>query len=72
VSLLLTFPYDVLGRCWRQSSPSSPRSSADDHKIGPSLPLGLYMGDIVYETPPTKDSETGTAIQIDAVRIKPA
>jgi type II secretion system protein N len=73
ISLLLTFPYDVLGRLMEtELAKDVPGAAVTINKIGPSLPLGLYMGDVVYETPPTKDAENGTPIQIDAIRIKPA
>jgi type II secretion system protein N len=72
VSALLTFPYDVLGRYLEtEVARAAPGAAITINRIGPSLPLGLYMGDIVYE-PPASDPDATTRFEIANVRLHPA
>jgi type II secretion system protein N len=71
-SLLLTFPYDVLGRrIEAEVAKAVPGASLSINEIGPALPFGLRMADVVFAKE-GKDGEPGPKFTIDRIRLRPA
>lgn len=70
LSLVLTFPFDVLGRLLEtEYAKAVPGGAVTINRIGPSLPLGLYLGNVVVEPPGPLN---GPQFQVESIRIKPA
>jgi type II secretion system protein N len=70
--LLLTFPYEALGRRLEfQVAQAIPGATLVIKEFGPALPFGLKLADITF-TPPVKEGQTPTPFQISKVRVTPA
>ncbi len=71
-ALLLTFPYETLGRRLEsEAAHRTPGSTLVINEIGPALPFGVRLANIVYAKP-SKDGGTQTKYSIERVRLTPS
>jgi type II secretion system protein N len=72
VSFVLTFPFDVLGRFMENEvAKDIPGAALTVNRIGVSFPIGLYLGDVLFEGP-TADTDNEPRVTVAAVRVHPA
>lgn len=70
--LLLTFPYDVLGRrIEAEVAKKMPGTTLVVNELGPALPIGLRLADLVI-TKAGKDDAPASRFTIDRIRVRPA
>jgi type II secretion system protein N len=71
-ALLLTFPYETLRRRLEsEASRRSPGTTLVINEIGPALPLGVRLADVLYAKA-AKGSETATKYTFDRIRLTPS
>jgi type II secretion system protein N len=72
ISFVLTFPFDVLGRFMENEvARDLPGAALTVNRIGVSLPVGLYLGDVLFE-PPASDADNAPRITVASIRVHPA
>jgi type II secretion system protein N len=71
-ALVLTFPYDAVGRRLESEvAKAVPGSTLLIREFGPAFPLGVKLSEITY-TAPAKDGQTASTLNIDKLRVTPA
>src|SRR4051812_4766522 len=70
--MILTFPYDVLGRrIEAEAAKAMPGSTLVIGETGPALPLGVRLGDLMLERP-GKDGVAGPKFVVESVVVRPS